>query len=316
MQALQQAAGCLPLELRRAVLGSGEAVEEIRLRAGRPLAVTAQDGQERVLSRNGQTWRVTQEQLRLTLELATGASYHSAAERLCQGFLPLRGGHRLGVTGTVELRNGVIHGYQSLSSICIRVARPVKGVADTIYNSIVTQKHAVSTLLLSPPSGGKTTLLREVLCTASGRDRLRIGLADERGEVAALWNGVPQLDVGSTTDILDGCPKAEGLLLLLRSMNPQLLAADEITAPQDVQALAMAANCGVPVIATAHGRSVDELGQRPLYHTLLEQRIFEQVIVIHRTGMKREYEVKPLYVEKAGGSNLHCRGKYPSSGAP
>ena len=123
-----------------------------------------------------------------------------------------------------------------------------------------------------------------------GTPPLRVGLADERGEVAALYGGVPQLRVGRRTDVIEGCPKAQGAMLLLRAMNPQVLAMDEITAPEDVGALLTAAGCGAALLATAHGEGA-ELTRRPLYRTMLEERIFQRVVSIQRTEQGRSYTV-------------------------
>ncbi len=291
---LEQAAAFLPRELRLAVLSSGQDPEELRLRAGRPFALCGADGRETPVLWMGKPLELTADDLRLTLEISTCASYHAAVEKLCQGFLPLKGGHRLGVTGTVDLREGKIHGYRALSSLCLRIAHPVQGIGWEAAEQVFRPEGAVSTLLLSPPGLGKTTLLRELIRLGSDRYGQRVGLADERGEVAALWHGVPQFDVGASTDVLDGCPKAEGLQLLLRTMNPQLLAADEITAPEDIAALSAAANCGVSVLATAHGGSLEDLRRRPLYRRLLDEGIFRQVVHISRQGSRRSYRVEPV----------------------
>lgn len=123
---------------------------------------------------------------------------------------------------------------------------------------------------------------------------LRVALADERGEVAALYNGVPQLEVGRRTDVAEGCPKAQGLMLLLRAMNPQVLAVDEITAPEDIKALTAAAGCGVILLATAHGEGRADLERRPLYRPLLEEGLFHRLIHIRREGERRVYTVEEL----------------------
>jgi stage III sporulation protein AA len=292
--ALEQAAQILPLRLREAVQSQLTDAEELHLRSGRILTWCASDGRERPVLVDGKPLTVTGEELLLTLELATRASYHTVERKLSAGFLPLRGGHRLGLVGTADLREGELHGMQSLSSLCLRVAHPVQGMADILARQLFEAPRPLSALILSPPGGGKTTLLRELLRLASDRYGLRPSLADERGEVAALWNGEPQLEVGVHTDVLDGCPKAQGMLLLLRSMSPQLLAADEITAPEDVAALSSAANCSVPVLATAHAACLAELTQRPLYRRILEERIFSHAVLIQRDGKGRRYELVEL----------------------
>ena len=122
----------------------------------------------------------------------------------------------------------------------------------------------------------------------------RVGVADERGEIAALFDGVPQLDVGPRTDVMEGCPKAWGLMTLLRGMNPQVLAVDEITAPEDVAALVSAAGCGVTLLATAHGAGREDLSRRKLYRGLLEEGVFRRLVRIRREAGRRIYEVEVL----------------------
>lgn len=295
-EGLEQAAACLPRELRIAVLATGadKTVEEVRLRAGRGLFLTLGSGREEQVIVGGAPIPVTGDDLSLTVELATRASFQVAAEQVRRGFLPLKGGHRLGLCGTVNVQGGEITGIRELSSLAVRVARPVPGFGRAVTEGMVQGRRVKSTLILSPPGYGKTTLLRDTLRLLSEERRLRIGLADERGEVAGLWRGVPQLDVGPTTDVLDGCPKAQGLLTLLRGMNPQVLAADEITAPQDVEALTQAANCGVALVATAHAAGLEDLKRRPLYKRMLAQRCFERICVIERRGAGRTCRLEAL----------------------
>lgn len=288
----------LSREMRTALLASvGEQKrlwEEIRLRAGRGVTVQS-GGVEKQVLLAGVPLTVTSQDLNTVLERATQSSYQSAAEQLRRGFYTMRGGHRIGVTGSMSVREGHNVAFRELSSLAIRVARAFPGIAGALEDKLLNQGSFPSTLILSPPGMGKTTLLRELLRLLSDRFSLRCGLADERGEVAALWRGVPQLEVGVHTDVLDGCPKAEGMLLLLRSMNPQILAADEITAPEDVRAVTMAANCGVAVLATAHAGDPSELRRRPLYRELLEQNIFHRVILIRRDSAgNRSYELEAL----------------------
>ncbi len=295
----EQAAELLPREMRYALLRLTEreraAAEEIRLRAGRGLSVVC--GREERFVVNGQGLQVYRSDLELVLQLATQASAHTALERVRSGYLTVRGGHRIGLCGTAVVRDGIVTNLDRLSSLAIRIAREVRGAAASVLPSLVTEDGMESTLLLSPPGAGKTTLLRDLIrCLSSGEGctPLRVGLADERGEVAAVYDGLPQMDVGPRTDVLDACPKAEGLLMLLRGMNPQVLAADEITAPEDCAAFQMAANCGVTLLATAHAASAEELLRRPLYRGLLEQRCFTRLVTIRLTASGRDYRVEPL----------------------
>ena len=292
----RQAAALLPPRLRQMTGGldreSQGRAEELRLRTGRPMTVVFPEG-ERPLS--GEP--VTQRELYAVLETATQASAHAALERVRSGFFTVQGGHRVGICGTAVVRDGAVINLRQFSSLAIRVAREVPGASAPVLDRLWSEGEFQSTLLLSPPGGGKTTLLRDLIRALSdgeGHPALRVGVADERGELAAMYQGVPQLAVGGHTDVLDGCPKGAALLMLLRGMNPQVLAADEITAPEDAAALEMAANCGVALLCTAHGRELEDIQTRPLYRRLLDGKLFRRLVTIRRDGGERAYRVVEL----------------------
>ena len=292
MREFEQAAAVLPPELRQQALAlpaqEREQAEELRLRCGWPMAAVFPEGEVPLGGRK----LVTQD-LELLLEIASRASVHAVLAQLREGYLTIEGGHRLGLCGTAVLENGQMRNLRSLSSVSIRIARQHPGAALPLLSDLMEGGRLCSTLIAAPPGMGKTTLLRDLVRCISdgdGTPPLRVGLADERGEVAALYGGVPQLRVGRRTDVIEGCPKAQGAMLLLRAMNPQVLAMDEITAPEDVGALLTATGCGAVLLATAHGEG-DELTRRPLYRTMLEERIFQRVVSIQRTEQGRSYTV-------------------------
>lgn len=291
----EQAAALLPYDLRQAACKMPERdkarAEEFRLRAGRPPMVAGPAGEREIPHCPGP---VRPEDLGLVLEVASRASAHTVLDRVKCGFVTVRGGHRVGICGSAVVRDGEIHNLRQMSSLAIRIAHEVPGAAAGVLPKLLEGGKLHSTLLLSPPGGGKTTLLRDLVRCISdgvGMEALRVGLADERGEVAAMYEGVPQVDVGERTDVMDGCPKGTALAMLLRGMNPQVLAADEITAAEDIEALEQAAGCGVALLCTAHGGSLRDLWTRPLYRRLMDAGLFRRVVLIRAGEAGRHYEV-------------------------
>ncbi len=262
--------------------------EELRLRAGQAPAVVIGDREVTILPEH----IVSAAELQLSLEIATRASVHTYSDSIKMGFVTSEGGCRMGLCGTAVTEGEEISSLRRLSSICIRIPREKRGCGDEVFNKIADNSFR-STLILSPPGAGKTTLLRELvrLLSESGK---RISLIDERSEIAGIFDGKPCFEVGRRTDVLTGAPKTQGIYLVLRSMSPQIIAFDEITAPNDVLAAEMAANCGVELLATAHAASVRDLSERPLYRQLLERRIFSKAVTITNTKGRRSYAVEEL----------------------
>ena len=289
------AAAILPSRLRRLALALPEeqrmAAEEFRLRAGRPLAVVTAEGELPLDA------VVEAEDLETLCDLATEFSRYAASETIRCGFVPVRGGFRVGLCGTAVMKEGANTNLKNLSSAAIRIGREKKGIAEAVAPQLFSEGGFQNTLILSPPGGGKTTLLRDLVRILSeGRNcpPRRIALLDERGEVAVMHQGLPQMDVGPRTDVLDACPKALGIPMVLRAMNPQIIAADEITLEEDIRAMVMAAGCGVGLLATIHAGSVEELLEKPLYRRLLEGGVFSRAVRIQREGTARHYSVEAL----------------------
>lgn len=278
---LSEAAGYLPVQLRgmleQLTRAEQQCCEEIRLRIGQPLTVTLH-GKERTLT--GKI--VTGAELEDTLGRATEYSMHTFADSLRQGFITVHGGHRIGVCGQTAVQDGAILSFRHISSLNIRVARQIAGAADqTLLTQLREGDVLYNTLILSPPGRGKTTLLRDISRQLSD-DGVRVSLADERSELAALYHGAPQLDIGRHTDVIDGCPKAQAAMMLVKTMSPQLLVLDEITAEADVRAAEYAAHCGTAVLASAHAWDMDDFCRRPLYRRLLDTGIFSRIFCMEQ----------------------------------
>ncbi len=255
-------------------------VEEIRLRCGQ-IPTVLLDGGERAFRG---IHPVTEPQLREILDLASGFSNYAAADFLKQGYLTLPGGHRIGVAGEAVCIDGKIRSFCSVSSLAIRIARACPGCADGLDAA------GGSMLIAGPPGCGKTTLLRDFIRQTSEQG-VRFGVVDSRGEIAALKEGVPQLDVGRCTDVVADCRKADGISLLIRVMRPQWIAVDEITDPCDLEAIGQASFCGVQFAATAHAFCRDELWKRPLYRQLMELEVFRQLVLMEP---QRRWKVESL----------------------
>ena len=267
---------CFPQEVRdeMELLLPGE-LREIRVRANRPTAfITA--SRTALLS-----WQPDLRQVETLAETLSGHSLYARADETGQGYVTLRGGHRMGLCGHVSGSGALT----DIGSLCIRIAGQWPGCADTLLPLCREGGMAQSLLLIGPPGSGKTTLLRDLARQlSSGSWALQTAVIDERGELAASVHGMPQLDIGCTADVLDGLSKPEAVAWLIRSMAPQLLVTDELSGPEDASAVLDAMACGAAVLTSVHGTGLREVAARPALAGLMARRVFAYYVVLSGEG--------------------------------
>ncbi|AEY66433.1 stage III sporulation protein AA [Clostridium sp. BNL1100] len=268
-------------------------LEEIRLRAGKPLMVFYKKN-DWFVTQNGRLTRslseayiVDQKEIVKTLELMSENSIYAYQDEIKSGYITLRGGHRIGLSGKVVLQEGKIRNIKDFNGLNIRIAKEVKGSAKHIIKYIIKNSSDIyNTLIVGPPQCGKTTILRDLSRMLSSGEAeydfngMKVGIVDERSEIAACCKGVPQSDVGYRTDVLDGCPKVLGMEMLLRSMSPGIIITDEIGTHGDRDAILKVLNSGIKIIASAHGYNITELKMRDELLSLIKSAAFERYIVL------------------------------------
>lgn len=285
-------AGCLS-HLPRDVLSR---LEEVRIREQRPLEVVTVSG-SRFVGRSGElssdpadAWRPTREDCALFLDKLSNHSLYTLEEELRRGYITVRGGHRVGITGRAVLDKGRIRHIRDIAGFNVRIAREVPGAAKSLLASLTDPVHRSirHTLIVSPPGRGKTTLLRDLARQLSYGNLLgvvpwsglKVAIVDERSELAASVGGVPSFDVGPRTDVLDACPKAEGMMMMIRAMSPDVLVVDEIGRPEDADSIREAMLSGVRVAATAHGESFADVAAKSALGELVRNKRFGRYVVL------------------------------------
>ncbi len=275
-------------------------LEELRVRAKRPVQLVFSQGDALVdiMSAN--------ECARL-LEALCDYSVYARDEELKKGYITLENGIRVGVSGRVATSAGRIDSLTHATSFNIRIVREKRGCAANAVPMLLSARaRAVSTLIVSPPGAGKTTLLRDIArCLSDGECGAaphKVCVLDERGEIAGCRDGIPGFDVGQRTDVMDACPKAEGIVMLIRSMSPDVIITDEIGGLGDAAALTDAARCGVSVIASAHADGLCDALSRPRIAYLMENGGFKRLIAMERDGARLSFSQlnAPFLREKAG----------------
>ena len=262
-------------------------VREIRLRQGRPLSLVLMGTTVfltpggTVLETPGKDALVPDEaDLQDCFQRVCGYSVHSCEEQIRQGFLTLNGGHRVGLSGTAVQEDGKIVTLREISSMNFRVARSFPGVSGDFVRRFYGD--ALPSILLSgAPMSGKTTFLKDVIGALSsgkaGRYR-KVAVIDERGELGAVYNGTPQIELGPCTDVLTGYPKGEGMNIALRTLSPELIVCDEIGGEAESDAIRMSLNAGTAVLATAHAGNLTALTRRPQIRALIEEGAFDYLV--------------------------------------
>lgn len=282
----------LPHEFRDLVGENLSDLEEIRLRQGQVMSFLGKEGEL-----FQQTRKIMEEDLDFVLAQASHYSLHTVQTQISQGFLTIPGGHRIGLCGSALMQEGECVGIQSLTSLSIRISREMKGISGDILKNLMKNGGFENTLLLAPPGKGKTTLLRDLIRSISAGECCsphRIAVIDPRFEISGRNNDGFSYDLGSRTDVMVNCPRKIATTLLLRSMNPEILAVDEITACEDVEALLEVVGCGVKLLATAHGLERNDLKRRAVYGKLLEENVFQRLVTIENTDKGRCYQVEVL----------------------
>lgn len=278
-----------------------EQIYEVRIKSGRPILVYSKYGESII------NYICTKEDIKSMVQKISNYSLYAYEEDIRQGFITIKGGHRIGIAGECVMENGEVKTIRNISSVNIRICREIIGCSDKVMKYIVSKHRVYNTIIISPPKCGKTTIIRDIARNLSngisslGACGRKVVVIDERSEIGACHLGIPQSDLGIRTDVLDNCLKREGLIMAIRSLSPEVLICDEIGTKGDIEALMMAFNSGVNLITTIHGFTIEDLYKRKVFNDLLDNEILERAIILsNRNGIGT---VKNVYSLK-GGENM------------
>lgn len=288
-----------------------ELLQEVRLRVNGPLIIIYKE-REYFLSKNGEfknkeadAYYVEKSEIKETMDYISSYSLYAFEDEIKQGFITIQGGHRIGIAGKTVIEDGKITGLKYISYINVRISHEVKGCANQVMPFIEEENKVHHCLIISPPRCGKTTLLRDMIRQISNGFHdfagKTVGVVDERSEIGGCYMGVAVNDLGIRTDILDCCPKAKGMLMLIRSMSPSVIAVDEIGDYDDVKAIEAVINCGCKLLATVHGSSIEDIKSKPLLQKMITEKVFERYIVLD--NKTKVGNIKEIYDER--GSILY-----------
>ncbi len=268
-------------------------LEEIRIRICQPVILLTNTQELFLKDASTNTFYVPgTEELKEILERITKSSFYAYLDDIKNGFVTVEGGHRIGICGRGVMDNGSIGNIKDISFLNIRIANEKKGISDRILPQILENGAVKNTLIISPPQAGKTTLLRDITRNISNTlQGGKVSLIDERGEIAAIYNGIPQNDIGIRTDVLTGIPKSDGMILAIRSLSPTVLITDELGSCKEVDAVFTAINSGVKIITTVHGEDEMEIKKREDLKSLFQNRVFQKIIILNASKKDRIFKI-------------------------
>lgn len=272
----------LPKTIRSKVeqIDNLQQLEEIRIKVNKPLFIHI-GGKEEIWD-----YIATPEDIKYIMQRISNYSIYAFEDEIRQGYITIKGGHRVGLCGICVIENNSIKTIKDISSINIRACKEIIGCADKVMPYITYNNSVHNTIIISPPKCGKTTLLRDISRQISQGDKNKnfngknVSIIDERSEIAGSFKGIPQMDVGVRSDVLDNCPKSQGIMMAIRSMSPDVIVCDEIGTQNDMESILMALNSGISLITTIHGFGIEDLYKRLVFKEIVENYVFSRAIVL------------------------------------